>query len=96
MMNSGETENLAALSEAALASLILPNLINPALDKVNILNSVFLFWIKTKILFYLKLEKEDSVSLTKSNIKSVFAKTDNLLPNLAFDFINELFKINWK
>jgi hypothetical protein len=27
-------ENLAALSESALASLIVPNLINPALDKV--------------------------------------------------------------
>ena len=34
-MNSGEnTENLAMLSELALASLVLPNLINPALDKV--------------------------------------------------------------
>lgn len=28
-------ENLAALSESALASLIVPNLINPALDKVR-------------------------------------------------------------
>ncbi len=29
------TENLAMLSELALASLVLPNLINPALDKVK-------------------------------------------------------------
>jgi hypothetical protein len=28
-------ENLAMLSELALASLVLPNLINPALDKVT-------------------------------------------------------------
>ena len=28
-------ENISALSEAALASLALPNLINPVLDKVN-------------------------------------------------------------
>jgi len=28
-------ENLAVLSESALASLVLPNLINPALDRVT-------------------------------------------------------------
>ena len=37
---SNETENLAALSESALATLILPNLFNPVLDTVSF-NSVF-------------------------------------------------------
>lgn len=46
-------ENIAALSEVALASLALPNLINPALDK---------------------MEKNDSVSLSKSNLRNVLAK----------------------
>lgn len=42
MTNEGEN-NLAMLSESALASLILPNLVNPALDKVRLIyfNLVF-------------------------------------------------------
>lgn len=51
-------ENIAALSEVALASLALPNIINPVLDK---------------------MEKNDSVSLSKSNLRNVLAKVRSKL-----------------
>lgn len=68
-------ENLATLSEVALASLALPNLINPVLEK---------------------MEKNDSVSLSKSNLKTVFSKIDAMCPTFSIDFINELVKAHNK
>lgn len=62
-------ENISALSETALASLALPNLINPVLDK---------------------MENNDSVSLSKSNLRNVFSKIDSMCPTFSIDFINQL------
>lgn len=40
----------------------------------------------------MKMEKEDSVSLSKSNIRNSFAKVDAIYPNFAYDFLLELLK----
>lgn len=86
-------ENLAALSESALASLIVPNLINPALDKVRfrLLNHSHFFIFN---LFKLKqMEKEDpAVAIAKANIRNIFSKIDGAYPALAYDFITELLR----
>ncbi len=68
-------ENIVALSEAALASLALPNLINPVLDK---------------------MEKNDSVSVNKTNLKSVLTRIDQMCPAFSIDFVNELVRVHNK
>jgi programmed cell death protein 10 len=70
-----ETENMAALSESALGSLMIPNLINPVLEK---------------------MEKEDSVTISKLNLKNAFAKIDAIYPMFAYDLVNELLKAHNK
>lgn len=68
-------ENLTALSEVALASLALPNLINPVLDK---------------------MEKNDSISINKSNIRGILNKIDSMCPSFSIDLVNELIRVHNK
>lgn len=68
-----EAENLAALSESALASLMVPNLINPALEK---------------------MEKEDAIPVSKTNLKNAFAKIDSIYPTFTYDLVNEILKMH--
>lgn len=68
---NNELENLPIVSETAQASLIMPNLIEPVLEK---------------------MDNEDNVKGVL-NLRNVFLKADSLYPNLAYDLINELIKL---